>query len=126
MVVFGFLWGLQFPVIKKIWTSSYVLVAGGYSAILLGFFYVIIEIFQIQRWAQVFIWIGANAITLYMVHNMVDLPKLASRLVGGHVRDYLDLHLARGFGEVAIAATVIAFTIVLARFLYKRKIFLRI
>jgi predicted acyltransferase len=126
MVVLGFLWGLQFPVIKKIWTSSYVLVAGGYSAILLGFFYLVIEVFQIQSWAKIFIWIGANAITLYMVHNMVDLPKLASRLVGGHVRDYLDLHVVKGLGEVAIAATVIAFTIVLARFLYKRKIFLRI
>ena len=31
-VLLGFLWGQQFPVIKKIWTSSYVLVAGGYSA----------------------------------------------------------------------------------------------
>ena len=34
----GWLWGLQFPVIKKIWTSSYVLVAAGYSAMLLGVF----------------------------------------------------------------------------------------
>ena len=25
----GWLWGMQFPVIKKLWTSSYVLVAGG-------------------------------------------------------------------------------------------------
>jgi predicted acyltransferase len=37
-VALGWLWGLQFPVIKKIWTSSYVLVAGGYSALLLAFF----------------------------------------------------------------------------------------
>src|SRR5207244_4550977 len=28
----GWLWNFQFPVVKKIWTSSYVLVAGGYSA----------------------------------------------------------------------------------------------
>ena len=37
LVLFGSLWGLQFPVIKRIWTSSYVLVAGGYSFALLGF-----------------------------------------------------------------------------------------
>lgn len=30
----GWLWGIEMPVIKKIWTSSYVLVAGGYSALL--------------------------------------------------------------------------------------------
>ncbi|MEO6036326.1 MAG: heparan-alpha-glucosaminide N-acetyltransferase domain-containing protein, partial [Verrucomicrobiota bacterium] len=34
-VLLGFLWGHQFPVVKKIWSSSFVLVAGGYSAILL-------------------------------------------------------------------------------------------
>jgi tripartite ATP-independent transporter DctM subunit len=39
MVALGFLWGLQFPVVKKIWTSSFVLVAGGYSALLLAAFY---------------------------------------------------------------------------------------
>ena len=126
MVAAGFLWGLQFPVIKKIWSSSYVLVAGGYSALLLGLFYLIIEVWHVQRWAQVFVWIGANAITLYIIHNVVDLPKLASRFVGGGVKDYLDAHVARGFGEVAITLLVIAFTVLLARFLYRRKIFLRI
>jgi predicted acyltransferase len=35
-VVLGWTWNAQFPVIKKIWTSSYVLVAGGYSAIMRG------------------------------------------------------------------------------------------
>ncbi|MEY2408604.1 MAG: hypothetical protein QOF48_1274, partial [Verrucomicrobiota bacterium] len=28
----GLVWGAQFPVVKKIWSSSFVLVAGGYSA----------------------------------------------------------------------------------------------
>ncbi len=36
LVLAGHLWALQFPIIKAIWTSSFVLVAGGYSAILLG------------------------------------------------------------------------------------------
>src|SRR6266566_1629002 len=43
-VLAGFLWGLHFPVIKKIWTSSYVLVAGGYSLLLLGAFHQLVEI----------------------------------------------------------------------------------
>src|SRR6185369_13210554 len=33
-VALGFLWSLQFPIIKKIWTSSFVLVAAGFSSIL--------------------------------------------------------------------------------------------
>src|SRR5439155_12174866 len=38
-VVLGFVWGESFPVIKKIWTSSYALVAGGYSTLLLRLFH---------------------------------------------------------------------------------------
>ena len=46
----GWLWGIQFPVIKKIWTSSYVLVAGGYSAMLLGAFYLVVDVWKFQKW----------------------------------------------------------------------------
>ena len=60
MVALGYLWGLQFPIIKKIWTSSFVLVAGGYSCILLGVFYAVVDAMKFQKWAIPFIWIGAN------------------------------------------------------------------
>ena len=126
MVPLGFIWGLQFPVIKKIWTSSYVLVAGGYSAMLLGLVYLLIEVWQIRRWACAFIWIGANAITLYMAHNIVDFHALALRFAGGDVNKFLNAHVATGFGEVLIAILAVTFTILLARFLYQRKIFLRV
>ncbi len=36
LVALGWLWNFQFPVIKKIWTSSFVLVACGYSCLLLA------------------------------------------------------------------------------------------
>lgn len=39
MVAAGWLWGLQLPVIKKIWTSSMVLVSSGYCFLLMGLFY---------------------------------------------------------------------------------------
>src|SRR4030095_14444796 len=44
LVAFGCMWGLQFPVIKKIWSSSYVLVAGGFRALLLGIFHHVIVV----------------------------------------------------------------------------------
>jgi len=40
----GFAWSIEFPIIKLLWTSTYVLVACGYSAILLALFFQIIEI----------------------------------------------------------------------------------
>ncbi len=85
MVLLGFIWGFQFPVVKKIWTSSFVLVAGGYSAILLGVFHQVIDVWGKQKWAVPFVWIGANAITLYFCENIFNFEKLAGRLVGGDV-----------------------------------------
>jgi predicted acyltransferase len=126
MVAAGFLWGLQFPVIKKIWTSSYVLVAGGYSAILLGLFYQVIEIWKVQAWTRIFIWIGANAITLYLANNIIDFHKLAARFVGGDVKHLLDTQVTTGFGELVVVAVGVGLAILLARFLYERKIFLRV
>src|SRR4051812_36231938 len=126
MVAAGFLWGLQFPVIKKIWTSSYVLVAGGYSAMLLGFFYLVIEIWQKRNWAKIFVWIGANAITLYLANNIIHFDRLALRLAGGDVKRFLDTHVTKGFGELVVALVAVALVVLLARFLYTRRIFLRV
>ncbi len=59
-VALGAWWGESFPVIKKIWTSSYVLVAGGFSALLLAAFYALIDVAGIRRWGRPFVWVGAN------------------------------------------------------------------
>jgi predicted acyltransferase len=126
MVIAGYAWGVQFPVIKKIWTSSYVLIAGGYSAILLGVFHQVVDVWGHQRWATPFIWIGANAITLYMIESIVNYERLASRLVGGNVAAFLDTHLVHGAGRMLAACTGLLLAIALAGFLYRRRIFLRV
>ena len=128
-VALGFLWGLEFPVIKKIWTSSYVLVAGGYSALLLGAFYWIVDVKKWRTWCQPFVWIGMNPITLYLTSNFLGglgFHKLATRLAGGPVKSFFDAHIAAGCGELVISAIGVALFIWFARFLYCRKIFLRL
>ena len=128
-VALGFLWGLEFPVIKKIWTSSYVLVAGGFSALLLGAFYWIVDVKQWRMWCQPFVWIGMNPLTIYLTSNFLGglgFEKLASRLVGGPVKSFFDAHVAAGFGDLVSAFVGVLLFIWFARFLYQRKIFLRL
>ncbi len=125
-VLLGFAWGLQFPVIKKLWTSSFVLVAGGYSALLLATFYWIVEVRQWRGWCQPFVWIGMNSITVYMANNIIGFRKLAERLVGGDVRTAFEVHIAKGAGDLLIAFTGLGFGILLCWFLNRKKIYLRL
>ena len=120
-IVVGFLWGLQFPVIKKIWTSSYVLVVGGYSCVFLAVFYQVIEIWQWRRWCGPFLWIGMNPISIYTVFNLAPFDEFAQRIVGGPVERTLG-----GWGHLAVALMVVALVLAFTRFLYQRKIFLRL
>jgi predicted acyltransferase len=120
-LVVGFLWGEQFPVIKLLWTSSYVLVACGYSAILLAIFYQIIEIWQLRKWAEPFLWLGTNAITIYIAANILGFHRLALRFVGGDVRTLLGN--SADFVQALIGT---AFALAFVYFLYRRKIFLRL
>ena len=122
----GYLWGLQFPVIKAIWTSSFVLVAGGYSFLLLALWYQIIDVWDIRGWSTIFVWIGANAITLYFLSNLMNFERFAVRFVGGDVGVLLDRLVAPGAGRFTSHALALAFAIMLAGFLYRHKIFLRV
>ena len=121
MVLVGYLWGMQFPVIKNIWTSTYVLVGGGYSFILLGIFYLVLDIWHIQKWATPFIWLGMNSIAIYMIWNVLNFNHLAHRFAG--LKEY---YFNENVGFVC--GTTVALTLVLAlvRFLYQRRIFIKI
>jgi predicted acyltransferase len=126
LVATGYLWGLQFPVIKAIWTSSFVLVAGGYSFLLLGVWYQAIDVWGIRSWSTIFIWIGANAITLYFINNVLGFEPFALRFVGGDLGALLDRLATPGTGRFVAHVLGLAFAIALAGFLYRRKIFLRV
>jgi predicted acyltransferase len=117
----GYLWGLQFPIIKKIWTSSYVLVAAGYSTLLLALFYQVIEIWRFKKWAMPFIWIGSNAIILYMVYTVLHLSEISSWLVGVLPEAFL-----KQGGSVLAPILAAALSLLLAYFLHRKKLFIRL
>lgn len=126
MIGAGHLWGLQFPIVKYIWTSSFVLVAGGFSLLLLGLFHQVVDVWGYKSWTTIFIWIGASAILLYMTNMIVGFQPLATRLVGGDISKWLDGVLTPGAGSVLSHIVGLGLAIGLARFLYRRKIFLRV
>ncbi len=126
-VVLGFLWGMEFPIVKKIWTSSYVLVAGGYSAIFLGIFFWVVDVMKIQFWCRPFVWMGMNSITIYMTSNIIGgFRPLGRRLAGGDLKNFFDAHVAQGFGDLVIAIVGLGLAFWFVNFLYRKKIFIRL
>lgn len=122
----GWAWHQQFPVVKKLWTSSFVLVAGGWSAVLLGCFYYLVDVRQWRGWCQPFVWIGINPITLYLLSSVLNFGEVASRLVGGSVAAWLNTHVGAGAGGFVNALVGLGLVFLLAGFLHHRKVFIRV
>ncbi|MFM7099816.1 MAG: acyltransferase family protein, partial [Verrucomicrobiota bacterium] len=85
----GLAWSTVLPVIKKIWTPSFVLVAGGCSLGLLALFHQLVDGLGWRRWCQPFVWIGTNALTVYLAANILGasggFAGIAGRVLGGPV-----------------------------------------
>ena len=126
MLAGGYLWSLQFPIVKAIWTSSFVLVAGGYSAISLAAMYQVVDVWGYQRWATWLTWIGANAILLYFLNGIVGFEPLARRFVGGDLGHAIDAATISGVAALVSHLVGLSFVVALAGYLYQRKIFLRV
>jgi predicted acyltransferase len=125
-IALGLAWSPYLPIIKRIWSSSFVLVAAGLSSLVTALFYYVIDVREHRRWCQPFVWIGCNAIVLYLAVNVVNFRSVAERLVGGDVKQFLNAHLSSGYGDIATAAVALLLVFALARFLYARRIFLRV
>jgi predicted acyltransferase len=119
-LLLGWAWGFWFPIIKNLWTSSFVLFAGGWSLLLLALFYGIIDVLGLRRWAFFFVVIGANAITIYLLPHIIDFEKVSHFFLGGVERH------AGDFGPVVAAVGVLAAQWLVLLYLYRRRLFLRV
>jgi predicted acyltransferase len=116
----GYGWSYSFPIIKNLWTSSFVLFAGGWSLLLLAFFYGVIDVLGFRWWAFFFIVIGSNAILAYMAEKFVDFHYTANFLFGGAAKH------AGSFGPVILTSGVLLLKWLLLLYLYRKKLFLRV
>ena len=124
-VAAALLWNLEFPIIKKIWTSSFVLFTGGLSSLLLAFFYYVVDIKNHRTWCRPFVWIGMNPITIYLIVRFVRLDEIAKGFTGGEIHSGLE-HLHPGLGDLLTALLALSFSFLICRFLFQRKLFLRV
>ena len=119
-IALGLLWGIWFPIIKHIWTSSFVLYAAGWSFLLLAIFYCIVDLLKFQRWAFGFVVIGANAIVAYMVGELLSAGFFEHLMFGS---DAAKMPATAAFSLAAIVFGLLWLGLYL---MYRKKIFVRI
>ena len=118
----GWAWGLQFPIIKKLWTSSFVLFAAGWSFLLVAVFYLVIDVWNLKLWARPFVWIGMNCITVYMARNLVGgFNKLVGRVIHPPMVEAMG-----DWGSLVVTSLGLLIAIAFCRYLYAKQIFLRV
>jgi predicted acyltransferase len=116
----GTYWSKDFPIIKNLWTSTFVLVAGGWSLILLSLFYTIIDVLKLRAWAFFFVVIGMNAITIYVGQAIIPFDEISQKLLSGAAR------YSGSFGPSLLAIGTIAVAWLFLFHLYRHRIFLRV
>jgi predicted acyltransferase len=120
-LVLAWIWNLDFPVNKNLWTSSFVLNVGGISLILLALFYYVIDVLGYRKWAFFFTVIGMNSILIYMSGRFINW-EYATRgffqWVGQLVGDPYNI--------VVMVFCFLAVKWAFLYFMYKKKVFLRV
>jgi predicted acyltransferase len=120
-VILAFLWSYSFPMIKRVvWSSSYVTFACGCSLLLVALFYWVIDVKGYRRWAFFFVVIGMNAITIYLLADIVNFDHLANLLVEGVANH------AGAFKPVVLPIGIVGLEWVLLWFLYRHRIFFKL
>ncbi|MEM7777937.1 MAG: hypothetical protein AAF732_20285 [Pseudomonadota bacterium] len=122
----GYAISVQIPIIKNLWTASYVLVAGGWSLVLLGLTHRLMDVAGYIHWASAGVWTGANAILIYALDGFIEIDHLILRLAGNETVAGLDALFLPGTGRLMASTISLGLLIALARTLYVRGLFLRL
>jgi predicted acyltransferase len=116
----GLIWSLSFPIIKNLWTSSYVLFSAGLTLLQVVLFYWLIDILKYQKWAFFFVVVGTNAITIYMLTHVMSFDNISYFFIYG-IRDSLG-----AAQSLVIALISAALEWLLLYYLYRNRYFIKL
>jgi len=135
-IALGLLWDLEFPINKSLWTSSYVLYAGGLATVILSLSYWIIDVQKYTRFTTPFVVYGVNAITVFFLSgliprtlNMIQVKMSDGTTAGAQwwlYKSFYSPNFSPVNASLAWAVTQILFWLVILWIMYKKKIFIKV
>lgn len=143
LIVFGLLWDLEFPINKKIWTSSYVLYTSGLAILTIGFMIYFIEFKNSKNFiTQFFDVFGKNPLFIFVLSGFLPRVSAMFRWVH-HTDENGTIHYTSFFpwfyetvckpissdlrnGSLLYAIIIILFYWSIAYYLNKKKIYIKV
>ncbi|MEN8124075.1 MAG: heparan-alpha-glucosaminide N-acetyltransferase domain-containing protein [Bacteroidota bacterium] len=128
----GYVWSIVFPLNKALWTSSFVLVTGGWASLIYAAIYYVADILGHNEWGKPAIIFGSNAITVYFLSSFMSktfgLIKLPSgQSLHGYLYEILSSIITiPKLSSLIYAILIIIFYYLIAHILYKKKIFIKV
>lgn len=120
-LVSGALLSLYCPVIKNLWSPSFVLVVGSYSFAAMAIFYWIVDVKGKTGWSFFFRVIGMNSITIYMARRIVDFNGVNRFFLGG-----ISGLLPEEWGKLLLAIGYVAVCWLFLLFLHRKNVYLKV
>ncbi|HTS45585.1 MAG TPA: DUF5009 domain-containing protein [Puia sp.] len=120
-IVLALLWNFDFPINKNLWTSSFVLLVGGISLILLSGFYYIIDVLGHKKWAFYFKVIGMNSILIYMSGRFINWEYTTDGFF-----KWLGQLVGDPYNVVVMAICYVLVKWAFLYFMYRKNVFLRV
>jgi predicted acyltransferase len=131
LLLLAFTWDMVFPINKKIWTSSFVLLTVGLDLLIISILVYIIEIYHRQRWANFFVVFGRNPLFIYLLADVILTIMTMIRVGDGDLRQWFFADVFGSFAGPLLASFLFAFFYMLLNWsvgylLDKKRIYIKV
>ena len=120
-LVIAQVWNLDFPINKNLWSSSFVMQTVGLSLLLFALFYYVIDVLKYNQWTLFFQVIGMNSILIYISNKFIDWDYTVNAFFR-----WLEQLVGEPYSVLVIAVAIVIIKWVFLKFLYNKKVFLRV
>ena len=131
LLVIAYLWDLSFPVNKKLWTSSFVILTIGLDCILIAGIMYIVEFYKRKKWTRFFEILGKNPLFIYLLSEILLISMLTIHMKDGstlfsYIYQHFFVYAGAYFGSFLYAISFMLLCWTVGWWLDKRNIYIRV
>jgi len=124
-------WDLLFPINKKLWTSSFVLLTIGIDLIIISVLVYFLDILKKDKWTYFFEVLGKNPLFIYLLSELLVISLYQFKLKGISAYDWIAENIFISWfgnytGSFAFALSVLLSCWIVGYIMDRNKIYIKI